>query len=69
MCFAWFWQQFRPGKFEMSVFFVLESSAKDFVLFYVDMKHSTNRRLGKCMNKKLIIVQWVVLSLSHKKLP
>ena len=40
MCFAWFWQQFSPDKFETSVFFVLESSAKDFCFVHVDMKQN-----------------------------
>ena len=52
MCFAWFWQQIRPDKFETSVFFVLESSAKDFcfVLYEYETKLSTNRCPGKGMN-------------------
>ena len=40
MCFTWFWQQFRPGKFETSIFFVLESSAK--VFYFVLCGYETN---------------------------
>ena len=43
MCFAWFWQQFRPGKFETGVLFVSESSAKDFCFVRVDMKQKNQR--------------------------
>ena len=43
---------FYFDKFETSVFFVLESSAKDFcfILCGYETKHSTSRCPGKCMN-------------------
>ena len=62
MCVAWFWQQFRQGgKFQTSVFVVLESSAKEFCFVEYETKHSTNRNPGKYMNVHKIILWWLLI--------